>query len=143
MAINLDGGFVESRRSRRRLRIFIVENHVDTLRYLRLYLEQLGYLVGTAETVQSARIQLTREPWDVLISDIGLPDGTGWDLLAELKDMRPKTCVAISGFGMQADVDQSRAAGFDCHMIKPFQPEDLEKLLVAAEGTEAEAFPPS
>jgi two-component system CheB/CheR fusion protein len=117
------------------LRIFVVENHPDTLQYLRMYLEQLGHKVASAETMRSALDRMPKEKWDVLISDIGLPDGTGWDLLKNLAQARARINVAMSGFGMHSDVMQSTAAGFQHHLIKPFQPEELDEILEEAEAT--------
>jgi two-component system CheB/CheR fusion protein len=71
----------------------------------------------------------------VLISDVGLPDGTGWDLLTRLREEKlphPGFAVAASGFGSPADREQSKAAGFRHHLLKPFSPDDLDRLLEEA-----------
>jgi len=73
------------------LRIFVVENHADTVKYLRLYLEQLNHVVETARTMTEALAVLAKEKFDVLISDIGLPDGDGWELLRRAGASRPAT----------------------------------------------------
>jgi two-component system CheB/CheR fusion protein len=116
----------------RSLRIFVVENHADTLLSLRLYLEDLGHVVATARTVQEALQKLPLADPQVLISDIGLPDGTGWDLL-EHAQLGPQVfAIAMSGFGMNADSERSRVAGFRIHLLKPFKPDELDHALEEA-----------
>src|SRR6476619_6069680 len=87
----------------RPLRVFIVENHEDTRFLLALLLEQLGHTVGTAATMADALATLPGMPCDVLISDIGLPDGNGWELMARLGEHRPRYAIAMSGFGQTSD----------------------------------------
>ena len=108
-----------------RMRIFLVENHQDTLKYLKMYLEALGHSVRTARTMKAALEAIPSEQCDVLISDIGLPDGSGWDLLKQARFAQPVYAVAISGFGAAHDFERSRDAGFRRHLVKPFVPEDL------------------
>src|SRR4051794_15562202 len=115
------------------LRILVVENHADTVQWLKLFLEDLGHVVGAVRTAAEAHAALKAEDWDVLISDIGLPDGTGWDLLQQQpSNKRPLFAIAMSGFGMNSDTSRSHAAGFRQHLLKPFKTEELEKLLAQA-----------
>ena len=114
------------------LRIFVVENHPDTLESLQIYLEESGHTVESAGTVADALAALPSANCDVLISDIGLPDGTGWELLQSLQLSRPIYAVAMSGFGMNADHARSRAAGFRHHVLKPFPLRELDALLEEA-----------
>ena len=79
----------------RRLRILIVENHEDSLTYLTRYLEQQGHEVCGARDMASALEVISSLRFDVLISDLGLPDGDGWQLLAQMKP-RPFG-IAMSG----------------------------------------------
>ncbi|HEX8312862.1 MAG TPA: response regulator [Chthoniobacteraceae bacterium] len=116
----------------RPLRIFVVENHADTLKYLLLYLEQLGHQVKSARSMTEALERLPDADCDVLISDIGLPDGDGWQLLEQTKFSYPVYAIAMSGFGMNADRVRSMAAGFRHHVLKPFVPEDLDAMLEEA-----------
>jgi CheY-like chemotaxis protein len=113
----------------RPLKIFLVENHPDTVRWLSFYLEDEGHTVESAGTVAEATERLRQQPVDVLISDIGLPDGTGWDLLEQLQQDRPLFAIAMSGFGMSDDSARSLAAGFRHHLLKPFRTADLDRLL--------------
>ena len=115
-----------------RLRIFVVENHPDTLKYLCLYLEQMGHVVDSACSKTESIVRLTGRPCDVLISDIGLPDGNGWELLQQAPSPKPRYAIAMSGFGMHADRERSLAAGYRHHLLKPFPPEELDELLAEA-----------
>ena len=114
------------------LDILVVENHSDTLKYLRMYLEQSGHSVRTAETMTEALERLSECPGDVLLSDIGLPDGTGWDLMEKAHLPESVYTIAMSGFGMGNDRTLSREAGFRHHLLKPFTPEILDEYLEEA-----------
>ncbi len=111
------------------LRVFLVENHEDTVRYMQLYLEQLSYQVCVAADMASALREIPESRCDVLISDIGLPDGDGWQLMEKLGDHRPQFAIAMSGYGTVNDQRKSRAAGYDHHLVKPFAPDALVSLL--------------
>ena len=113
-----------------RLRILLVENHEDTLKYLARYLEIQGHEVCGTRDMASAIKELSSSKFDVLISDIGLPDGDGWQLIRKLKS-KPFS-IAMSGFGTHSDRQRSLAAGYNHHLIKPFLPEDLDALLAEA-----------
>src|SRR5215210_2896872 len=114
------------------LRIFLVENHPDTLKWLGLYLEDLGHLVIAASTMHAALTELPSADCDVLISDIGLPDGDGWQLLREVRLPHPLYAIAMSGFGLNADRSKSQAAGYRKHLLKPFKAGELEQALEEA-----------
>jgi CheY-like chemotaxis protein len=113
-----------------RLRILIVENHEDTLTYLTRYLRQLGHEVCAVNDMASALKAASSSSFDVLISDIGLPDGDGWQLISQMK-AKPFG-IAMSGFGASSDREKSHAAGYKHHLIKPFLPDDLDALLEEA-----------
>jgi CheY-like chemotaxis protein len=113
----------------RPLRVFIVENHEDTRFLLGLLLEQLGHTVMSAATLQQALAALPEARCDVLISDIGLPDGNGWELMTKLGEERPRYAIAMSGFGMSSDRQRSLNAGYRHHLLKPVEPNQLENLL--------------
>ena len=116
----------------RPLSIFVVENHADTLKYLRMYLEQLGHHVRVARTMTEALAELPGSDCDVLISDIGLPDGDGWQLLREVVLPHLPYAIAMSGYGMNADRLRSKQAGYRHHILKPFEPDELEAMLEEA-----------
>ena len=116
------------------LKVFIVENHPDTLKYLQMYLEMVGHEVVAARTMSAALAALPCSGCDVLISDIGLPDGDGWELMRRAQESlsRPLYAVAMSGFGMNADHLRSKEAGYRHHLLKPFKPSELDTLLAEA-----------
>jgi CheY-like chemotaxis protein len=116
----------------RPLRVFLVENHEDTVRYIKLYLEHLGHEVLVAREMETALCEIPKSRCDVLISDIGLPDGDGWLLLERLGSNRPVFAIAISGYGTGNDQRKSHAAGYSSHLVKPFLPNALLKLLEEA-----------
>ena len=113
----------------RPMRIFIVENHEDTRFLLCLLLEQLGHTVFSSPTLAGALEAVPPAHCDVLISDIGLPDGNGWDLMTRLGDARPPYAIAMSGFGMSSDRQRSLNVGYRHHLLKPVEPNQLERLL--------------
>ncbi len=118
---------------KRPLRILLVEDHGDTARVLVRLLKATGYDVEHAADVATAlqSIGLAKGNFDVLVSDLGLPDGTGYDLMREIdaRGRRPKA-IALSGYGMAEDVLRSREAGFDHHLTKPV---DFPALLATIE----------
>ncbi|MGC1480042.1 MAG: response regulator [Chthoniobacterales bacterium] len=110
------------------MRILLVENHADTANCLRVYLIGSGHEVLIAATVSKAREVLAHSAFDVLISDISLPDGDGWELMSGL-DSSSIYGIAMSGFCTDADERRSQAAGFRHHLAKPFVPAELDTLL--------------
>jgi CheY-like chemotaxis protein len=115
-----------------KLRIFIVEDHADTARGLAMYLRATGYEVHVAADVRAARQLATEIEYDILLSDIGLPDGNGWDLLEELSARRPITAIAMSGYNSDSDRARSKAAGFFEHLPKPLTPDELDAAFARA-----------
>jgi CheY-like chemotaxis protein len=115
------------------VKIFIVENHQDTLASLKLYFEDLGHEVKSATTIAEAMEVLPPAAPDLLFCDIGLPDGMGWELLRKLQLTRPLFAVAMSGFGMNADSARSREEGFRHHLLKPFKIAELNRILAEAD----------
>ena len=118
--------------SLRRLRVFLVENHSDTLKWITRYLEAMGHSVTSAVTMAQALELVPKAAYDVLISDIGLPDGDGWELLRTVHLTNPVYAIAMSGFGMSADRIRSKAAGYRHHLLKPFVPDELDAALEEA-----------
>ena len=116
----------------KKLRIFVVEDHAETARGLAMYLRGNGHEVHVALDVRSARQLATEIDYDILLSDIGLPDGNGWDLLEELSARRPIKAIAMSGYNTDSDRARSKAAGFAEHLPKPLTPEDLDQAFVRA-----------
>jgi CheY-like chemotaxis protein len=114
------------------LRVFVVENNDDTRDLLGLFLERMGHTVRSAATLAEALERWPESTSDVLICDLGLPDGSGWELLGRLPPEPAIFAVAISGFGLRADRERSRAAGFRHHLVKPVDAERLERVLEEA-----------
>src|SRR5690606_19718360 len=100
------------------LRLLMVEDHPDTNRSLERILTRRGYTVRTAFTVQEAIQRAGDFEFDVLVSDIGLPDGTGFDVIKTLAERQCFKSVALSGYGMEKDVARSKEAGFTAHLTK-------------------------
>lgn len=96
---------------------------------MRRYLEQLGNVVDAAVDMTSALSRIPEAEVDLLISDIGLPDGDGWELMKRLGPNRDFLAVAMSGCGANADKARSRAVGFRHHLMKPFLPDELDPIL--------------
>jgi DNA-binding response OmpR family regulator len=111
------------------LRLYLVENHQDTVRYMKLYLEQLGYQIFVAADMATALREIPDSRCDMLISDIGLPDGDGWQLMEKLGNNRPPFAIAMSGYGTGNDQRRSLSAGYNYHLIKPFTPDALLAIL--------------
>ncbi len=114
---------------RQAMRILLVEDHEDTNRSLTNLLRRRGYHVRSARDVQSARDLSAKEEFDMLISDLGLPDGSGIDLMRTLNSERPLLGIALTGFGMEEDIRQSQEAGFKHHLVKPIDLNKLDSLI--------------
>jgi len=113
------------------LQLLVVEDHPQTLRVLAALLRKQGHKVLTAECVQAAIKLLEAEQFDGLISDIGLPDGNGCEIMRAAKQRQSLVGIALSGFGMEEDVRRSIAAGFDHHLTKPIDFQELQKFVGA------------
>jgi signal transduction histidine kinase/CheY-like chemotaxis protein len=122
----------------RALKILLVEDHVDTAKVMRRLLSDSGHQVETAGTVASALRMLDGGPVDLLISDVGLPDGSGLDLMREVAIRYHLKGIALSGFGAEEDVQRSLAAGFAAHLTKPVPISTLRQTInhVAAASNE-------
>jgi CheY-like chemotaxis protein len=118
----------------RPLRILLVEDHQDTARILARLLEKLDYQVRTAGTMESALLAAEAGPFDILISDVGLPDGSGRELMARLQERGAIKGIALSGYGMDADVRKSMDAGFVEHLTKPIDFRDLLRARASRRG---------
>jgi CheY-like chemotaxis protein len=111
----------------RPLRILLVDDHADTCAALERLLKLRGHTVTAAHDMRAALAAAgDDDSFDLLISDVGLPDGNGMDLLRVLRSRRPIRGIAISGFGMDADIGKSLEAGFGEHLVKPVKLEKLE-----------------
>lgn len=114
--------------------ILIVEDHPQTVKVLVRLVEARGFRVLAAHSLAQAREVAAAHDIGFLISDLGLPDGNGGELMQELRDRLGIAGVALTGYGMDADVSLAKQAGFILHLTKPIQIGDLEKVLVLAKA---------
>jgi len=114
------------------IRILLVEDHEPTRTSLARLLMHRSFEVLTAASLAEARTLAGSKEFHLLISDIGLPDGNGYDLMIELQKDRPVKGIALTGYGMEHDVARSQQAGFVAHLTKPVGIQSLELALTAA-----------
>jgi chemotaxis family two-component system sensor kinase Cph1 len=121
----------------RPLRILLVDDHEDTLRIMSRMLGESRHAVTTATGVGTALAAATTAAaaagdgaFDLLISDVGLDDGSGLDLMRELLKRRPVKGIALTGYGTASDVAATRAAGFAAHLTKPVDFGQLQDTIV-------------
>jgi len=111
-------------------RILLVEDHAQTRRTLARLLTQRGHVVTTAENVREALERAQAVDFDLVLSDLGLPDGNGHELIGALRQLRPDCRgIALSGYGMESDAQRSLDAGFEAHLTKPIDIQALERTL--------------
>jgi signal transduction histidine kinase/CheY-like chemotaxis protein len=110
-------------------RLLVVDDHHDTVLGLKMMLERRGYRVTTANSADEAVGKAEEENFDLMISDIGLPDRSGYELMQELRSTKSLRGIALSGFGMENDISRARAAGFSEHLTKPINFERLEEAI--------------
>jgi CheY-like chemotaxis protein len=114
----------------RQLRILVVDDHVDTLKVLRRILEGSGHCVTSASSVKEATLAAQSATFDLIISDIGLPDGSGLDIVRSVRVRDPHVpAIAMTGFGMEQDIRSSEEAGFWTHLTKPVDMNSLERAI--------------
>jgi CheY-like chemotaxis protein len=111
--------------------VLLVDDHADTLNLLTRILRMEGYRVVSASGYAEALEMAGKCVFEVLVADIQLHDGSGWELLEELKGTRPGLpAVAMTGHGMEEDLERSKAAGYCVHLTKPIE---VERLILAIE----------
>jgi PAS domain S-box-containing protein len=111
------------------LRILLVEDHVDTASSLSLLLRRRGYDITLAVNAADAIKLVAQQPFDLLVSDLGLPDATGYDLMKQIGEIRPMPGIALSGFGMEEDIQRCYQAGFSEHLVKPVHIAKLQQTI--------------
>ena len=110
------------------LRILLVEDHEPTLKIISRLLRDMGHQVQSVGAVRSALQAIDQDRFDLLISDLGLPDGSGYDVMHHAAEHSHLKGIALSGYGMSDDIERSKEAGFASHLIKPV---DLQTLMNA------------
>jgi PAS domain S-box-containing protein len=123
-----------SARLERSLELLVVEDHEPTLRIMTRLLNGLGHHVTGVTTVASATAAASRDRFDVIISDLGLPDGSGLDVMRNVRDRYAGRGIALTGYGMESDVAASRDAGFAEHLTKPVDLQQLQAAIVRISG---------
>jgi PAS domain S-box-containing protein len=111
------------------IKILLVEDHEPTRLSLAQLLLRRRYKVFTAGSLEEARALSRHEKFDLLISDIGLPDGSGFELMKELRHQKNLKGIALTGYGMEHDIADSLAAGFTTHLTKPIRIQSLDAVL--------------
>ena len=113
----------------RHRRVLVVDDHQDTCTGMKKMLERRGYQITVAHTAQQAVEKVRTQEFDLLISDIGLPDRSGYELMREVQSTKALPGIALSGFGTEQDVNEALAAGFSGHLTKPINFERLEEAI--------------
>jgi len=111
-------------------RVLLVEDHVDSAAAVKELLGVLSCDVVVAHTLRAALDASLTGPFDLVLSDLGLPDGNGLDLMRTLRDQHGLSGIAITGHGMAEDLRNTRDAGFVGHLVKPIT---LQRLSDAVE----------
>lgn len=112
------------------MRILLVEDDTKSRNALNRLLQQWGFEVAAAENLQRGLSYLNSERFDGIVSDIALPDGTGYALVSEARrNADPVLAIAVSGFRYPEDVQTPRLTGFDYHLDKPIDTARLHSLL--------------
>lgn len=110
------------------LRILLVEDHLDTQRIMSRLLTGCRHDVKAADSVQSALSLAVANDFDLVISDIGLPDGSGVQLMQELHQRYGLRGIALSGYGHE-ELIETELSGFVAHLTKPISLEKLNELI--------------
>jgi PAS domain S-box-containing protein len=119
-------------------RILVIDDDADILELMRFALEQRGAYVETVQSAAAALEKLVSGRYDVLVSDLGLPDQDGLALLAEIRAHaqlgrqlgQSLRAVALTGYASEADAQQCAAAGFELHLVKPISPWELARSII-------------
>jgi hypothetical protein len=113
----------------KQLRILLVEDHRDTRHALSRLLTHFGHQTSVADGTQRALEMMASQRFDLVLCDIGLPDGSGYDVISKAKARGPIKGIAITGFGTDEDIRRSKEAGFDFHLVKPVDFQELRTVL--------------
>jgi CheY-like chemotaxis protein len=122
-------GSQSSEKPAKSLRILLVEDHSDTRQTLSRLLTYFGHQISVADNAQNALETVRSQEFDVVLCDIGLPDGSGYEVISRAKRKRLVKAVAITGFGTDEDVRRGKEAGFDFHLVKPIDFHELRAVL--------------
>jgi DNA-binding response OmpR family regulator len=112
--------------------VLLVEDHADTRLVLEVLLNRCGCQTVTAKSLKDARARLKEMPFDMVISDLNLPDGDGLDLVREAKQTHKLKAIAVTGRASDEECDQGLKAGVDCYLTKPIDYQQLKKALFSS-----------
>jgi CheY-like chemotaxis protein len=125
------------RRANERLAVLLIEDHEDTAEVMVQLIRGLGHDTTVATGVADAMAAARATTFDLVISDVGLPDGTGLDFIASFRERSAAPAVAMTGFGSDDDVRRCLAAGFTSHLTKPVNFLQLEQIIESAAHAKA------
>jgi CheY-like chemotaxis protein len=114
--------------------VLVVEDDADTREVVAMVLSSAGAAVKTVASMAAAEEAMAAATWDVLVSDLGMPDGDGYDLIRRLRarpSLEKLPAVALSAHAMDSDTRLSLRAGFDVHLPKPVDPDDLVRVVAS------------
>ena len=117
--------------AQRPLSILLVDDHADSLDLLARLLRRCGHTVQTAKRVDEALHALHQHRFDILVSDIGLPDGSGTEVMREMRSRQGVPGIALTGYGEDQYADACAKAGFSARLLKPVV---FDKLVEAMES---------
>lgn len=112
-----------------KLRLLIVEDHLHTREVLTSLLRRDGHRITAASTVVEALSAAQKETFDLVMSDLGLPDGTGIELMQQLRASHGLRGIALSGYGTDEDLRRTAEAGFVAHLVKPVYIKEVRRVL--------------
>jgi DNA-binding response OmpR family regulator len=122
------------------MNILIVEDHEDTRDVLERFLSRKGFDVAVADTVQNGLTLLRTQQFGAIVSDIMLPDGTGYGLMSEARRHGVGAlAIALTAYGYPTEVNEPKLTGFDYHLRKPIDCEKLVAILETARTSETDA----
>jgi CheY-like chemotaxis protein len=116
----------------------VVEDHEPTLNVLARMLTRDGHRVSTSMTVAGAKEAAQATVFDAVVSDIGLPDGNGIELMRHLRASYGLHGIALTGYGMEEDMRLAYEAGFVVHLTKPVEFSQLRRALAEISTPEAD-----
>ncbi|QYD70638.1 response regulator [Paraburkholderia edwinii] len=120
------------------LAILMVEDHEDTAEVMAQLIRTLGHEVTVVGRVSDALAATQTASFDLIVSDVGLPDGTGIDFIRAFRERSDVPAVALTGFGTDEDIRRCIDAGFNAHLTKPVNFMQLEKAIESAANAKAE-----
>jgi CheY-like chemotaxis protein len=114
------------------LSILFVEDHADTARVIAKLLETMGHEVQTASSVEDAVRLVIERRFDLILSDVGLPDGSGVGLIHGIRPFCDAPAIALTAYSSAEDIARCLRAGFDLHLAKPASPVELREAIETA-----------